>query len=251
MRKIIQNISLAAVLAIGLGGAAVGWAQTSLETVKANISRNWAQNMPSIPPVRDVHPTSISGLYEVQVGDSEIIYTDSTGNYVLQGDLLDLPNRRNLTEERINVLTAIDFSKLPLQDAIVIKRGTGERKLVVFEDPNCGPCHSFEKQLQAVNNVTVYVFLYPILSQDSSVKSLNIWCAQDRAKTWQSWMVSMVAPGNASCEGAAGVLERNVALGGHYRITGTPTLVFADGSRISGVPQISVVEQRLNAARAR
>ncbi len=108
-----------------------------------------------------------------------MLYTDEQGNHLIEGSLIDTKTRANLTEARVSKLTAIDFSKLPLKDAIVWKQGSGARKLVVFADPNCGYCKKFERDLQQVKDVTVYTFLYPILGNDSSDKSRNIWCAKD------------------------------------------------------------------------
>ena len=99
------------------------------------------------------------GLYEVRVNGIEIFYTDEQGNYLLQGNLIDVKARRNLTEERVEKLSEVDFDKLPLKDAFKIVRGNGKRKLAVFEDPNCGYCKQFERDLQKVDNVTIHLFL--------------------------------------------------------------------------------------------
>ena len=138
---------------------------------------------------------------------------------------------------------AIDFSALPLKDAFTIVRGNGKRKLAVFEDPNCGYCKRFERDLQKVDNVTVHMFLYPILGPDSTDKSRNIWCAKDKAKAWQDWMVRDQAAPAASCDTAA--LARNVEFGKKHKITGTPTLVFADGTRVPGAIGAQQVEKLL------
>ena len=128
------------------------------------------------------------GLFEVRVG-TDLFYTDAEGNFLIQGHLIDTKLQRNLTEERIDKLLAIDFDALPLKDAFTIVRGNGKRKMAVFEDPNCGYCKRFERDLQKVDNVTIYMFLYPILGPDSTDKSRNIWCAKDKAKAWLDWMV--------------------------------------------------------------
>ena len=124
----------------------------------------------------------------------ELFYTDADGNYLLQGNLIDTKQQRNLTEERIDKLWRSTSRQLPVKDAFTIVRGNGKRKLAVFEDPNCGYCKHFERDLQKVDNVTVYMFLYPILGPDSTDKSRNIWCAKDKAKAWQDWMVRDAAP---------------------------------------------------------
>ncbi len=144
--------------------------------------------------IDEVRPTPMKGLYEVRIG-TDLFYTDAKGNYVIQGELIDTKARRNLTEDRIAKLTAVDFSALPLKDAFTIVRGDGKRKVAVFEDPNCGYCKRFERDLQNVDNVTVYLFLYPILSPDSAEKSRNIWCAKDKT----SGVAGLYGPGQGAC----------------------------------------------------
>ena len=184
----------------------------------------------------------MAGLYEVRVG-TEVFYTDADGNYLLQGYLIDTKLQRNLTEERLDKLTAIDFAALPVKDAFTIVRGNGKRKIAVFEDPNCGYCKSFERDLQKVSDVTIYMFLYPILGPDSTVKSNNIWCSKDRAGAWQDQMLRGKAPATASCDTAA--VQRNVDFGRKNRITGTPTMIFTDGSRVPGAIAAADVEKLL------
>ncbi|MGL4668551.1 MAG: DsbC family protein [Saezia sp.] len=209
-------------------------AQVDLEGVKNTINENWSKNIPTFPTVTEVRTTPISGLYEVVIG-GEVVYTDRQGNYLLMGELMDLKGQRNLTQERLKSLVAvIDFDKLPFENAIVIKRGNGERKLVVFEDPNCSFCHKFERELMAVDNVTIYIFLYPILSNDSRTVATSIWCAQNPAKAWEDWMVRETKPTPTTCDQADAVLNANINVGRGYGINGTPTLVFTDGSRIPG-----------------
>jgi len=211
---------------------------------EATIRKNLGERIPQLQKIDEVSKTPIPGLFEVRVNGTDIYYTDAEANYLVQGNLIDTRLKRNLTEERIDKLTAIDFKSLPFKDAFTIVRGNGKRQLAVFEDPNCGYCKRFEKDLQKIDNVTVHLFLYPILSPDSTEKSKNIWCAKDKAKSWQDWMVRDVAPAAASCDSAA--IARNVELGRKFKITGTPTLVFADGSRVPGAVGANEVEKRLN-----
>ena len=99
-------------------------------------------------------------------------------------------------------------------------RGDGKRKLAVFEDPNCGYCKRFERDMQNVDNVTVYLFLYPILSPDSAEKSRNIWCAKDRTAAWEDYMVRDRIPAAATCDTSA--LQRNLAFGKSTRSPARP-----------------------------
>ncbi|MGQ2979791.1 MAG: DsbC family protein [Polaromonas sp.] len=233
-----KNMAACGLMALGLGAAIAQ---------EAAIRKNLAERLPSLPPIEEVSKAPMSGLYEVRVGGNEIFYTDAEGNFLIQGNLIDTKLRRNLTEERIDKLNAVAFDALPLKDAFTIVRGNGKRKLAVFEDPNCGYCKRFERDMQKVSDVTVYMFLYPILSADSAEKSRNIWCAKDRNKAWQDLMLRDQAIAPASCDSSA--LARNIEFGKKYRITGTPTLIFADGTRVPGAISAQQVEKHLSEAK--
>jgi len=217
---------------------------------EAAIRKNLADRLPNFPPIDEVSKTPIAGVYEVRIG-ADVLYTDEQGQYVIQGSIIDTKSRVNLTEARIAKLTQIDFASLPLKDAILIKQGTGTRKLVVFGDPNCGFCKRLERDLVTLKDVSIYTFLYPILGPDSNVKSRDIWCARDRGKVWRDWMVDGTTPPKAMgpCDTAA--IERNLALGSRNRVNGTPAVVFEDGSRSPGALPADQLEIRLVAAAKR
>jgi len=210
---------------------------------EAQIRKSLKERMPQIGPIDEVRRTPMPGVFELRVDGTELFYTDAAGNYLIQGQLIDTRTQRNLTEERQQKITAIDFKTLPIKDAITIVRGNGERKLAIFEDPNCGYCKRFERELQKANNITVYLFLYPILGKDSTEKSKSIWCAKDQGKAWHDWMVQDKAPSEANCDTSA--IKRNVEFGQKMKITGTPTLVFTDGTRVPGAIDLAQVEKML------
>jgi thiol:disulfide interchange protein DsbC len=217
----------------------------SAQADEATLRKNLVERLPKLPTIDEITKTAMPGLFEVRVNGTDIFYTDAEGNFLIQGNLIDTKARRNLTEERVEKLTAVNFDSLPLKDAFTIVRGNGKRKLAVFEDPNCGYCKRFERDLQKVDNITIHMFLYPILSQDSADKSKNIWCAKDRAKAWTDWMVRDQAAAAAASSCDASAIVRNVELGKKYKITGTPTLIFADGSRVPGAINASQIEENL------
>lgn len=238
MPRTIQKLLIALLATLSLGA----WAQ------EAAIRKNIATRLPQLKAIDEVRKTGLPGIFELRVNGTEIYYTDAQGNYLIEGNLIDTRNRRNLTEERVEKLTAIPFDSLPLKDAFTIVRGSGERKMAVFEDPNCGYCKRFERDLQKVENVTIYLFLYPILGSDSTEKSKAVWCAKDRTLAWQDWMLrDQAAPAAAAmCDTSA--LTRNIELGRKHKITGTPTLLFTNGARVPGAVDNNKVEQLLAAA---
>lgn len=183
------------------------------------------------------------GLYEVYV-DGQILYTDEKVSALIFGSLLDGKTMKNVTEERMQKLTAIKFTDLPLELAVKQVRGDGKRAFATFEDPNCGYCKKLAKDIAKLDNVTIYTFLYPILSPDSLEKSKQIWCAADKAKTWSDWMVDGKAPsGKGDCDTSA--VQKTLEAGRKLAINGTPTIFFTDGERIPGAVPVAKIEQKL------
>lgn len=235
MKHHLLNSLLVCIVALACGASVAQEAQ---------IRKNIAQRLPQLKGLEEVSKTAIPGIYELRMNGSEIFYTDAQANYLIEGSIIDIRAKRNLTEERVAKLTAVKFDDLPLKDAFTIVRGNGKRKVAVFEDPNCGYCKRFERDLQKIDNVTIYMFLYPILGADSVDKSKAIWCAKDPAKAWQDWMVRDQPASAASCDAAA--LTRNTEFGRTYKITGTPTLFFIDGTRVPGAVDAAQVEKMLS-----
>ncbi len=235
MQRILHTLLLALLTTLSVAALAQ----------EATIRKNIAARLPQLKAIDEVRKTNVPGLYELRVNGSDIYYTDAQGNYLIEGSLIDTRSQRNLTEERVEKLTAIPFDSLPLKDAFTMVRGTGERKMAVFEDPNCGYCKRFERDLQKVDNVTVYFFLYPILGADSTEKTKAIWCAKDRTLAWQDWMLRDQVPPAAAAMCDTSPITRNVALGRKHKITGTPTLLFTNGARVPGAVDTKKIEQLL------
>lgn len=218
---------------------------------EAAIRKSFAERMPNVPPIDEVTATPVPGLFEVRIGH-DVVYTDAQGSFLIRGEIIDLTSRRNLTEDRVNKLTTIDFASLPLKDAIVMKNGNGKRRIAVFADPNCGFCKRFERDVLQVKDVTVYTFLYPVpIGPDSEAKSRDVWCAKDRLKAWQDLMLRGIAPppAPANCDWAA--VTRSAELARKHRISGTPALIFEDGTRIPGALNTAQIEQQLAQVKSR
>ena len=192
--------------------------------------------------VDSVTKTPYAGLFEVRIG-SEILYTDEKVQYLFVGNVIDAQNQTNYTKARIDDLSKIKFADLPFDSALKMVKGDGKRVIAIFEDPNCGYCKRFRKTLQGMDNITVYTFMYNILSEESAVKSKNIWCSSDKNKAWDEWMLNgKVAPtALATC---ATPNEKISALGQKLRITGTPTIFFTDGSRLPGAVDVKALETK-------
>ena len=209
------------------------------QQIKTEIQKKLGTNA----KVKSVSPAPISGIYEVLVGN-DIFYTDTSGKYLIQGEIIELASGKNITEQRQADLNRIKWSDLTPANAIKNVRGNGSRQLAVFSDPNCGYCKRLEKSLQQLDNVTIYTYLIPILSPDSAQKSKQIWCSADPYKAYMDWMINGITPsGKGDCSTP---LDKNMAFAKTYGVTGTPTLFFTDGSRFPGAVQITDIEKKFN-----
>lgn len=185
--------------------------------------------------VEAVSPGPMPGIWEVLVrtrDGKQVVYTDATGSYLIQGSIYDVRNGRDLTEERMRKLTAIKFESLPLDQAVKVKRGDGRRTLVMFSDPYCPYCQKFEQALQQVDDITVYVFMYPVIRPQAADHSRAVWCSPDRAKAWLELALDHKRP--AASPDCDNPVEKNLQLGRALRVNSTPTLILANGERVSG-----------------
>jgi thiol:disulfide interchange protein DsbC len=188
--------------------------------------------------IDEVTPMPFGGLYELRFGP-KVIYADADAKFLFVGSVIDLNQSINLTSMRTEALQEaalpkVKFADLPLSSAIKIVKGNGKRQMAIFEDPNCVYCKRLEKSVDALNDVTVYVFLYPILGDDSVSKAKSIWCAKDPAKTWSAWMSDGTPINSTGNCGNTATIDQNVALGGKLQVTGTPTIFFQNGKRVPG-----------------
>jgi thiol:disulfide interchange protein DsbC len=181
-----------------------------------------------------IQPGPVPGLFEVRFRTPEgmqVLYVDATGTYVVQGKIYDMRSDRDLTEERLRKLNAIKFESLPLSQAVKVQRGNGRRVLAMFSDPYCPYCVQFEKTLQQVNDITVYVFMYPVIRPQNADHSKAVWCSPDRGKAWLDLAIHHKRPtAPATCDDP---VDKNLQLGRSLGVNGTPTLILQNGERIS------------------
>lgn len=193
--------------------------------------------------VDSVKKTPYSGLFEVRVG-TDIFYTDAKAKYLFVGRVLDSQTYQDYTKARIDDISKIKFSDLPFESALKTVKGNGKRVIAIFEDPNCGYCKRFRQTLEGVDNITIYTFMYNILSEDSNIKSRNVWCSADRSKAWDDLMLRG-KPAPTAPESCVTPNEKIVELGRKLKVTGTPTIFFTDGTRIPGAIDAQALEGKL------
>jgi thiol:disulfide interchange protein DsbC len=214
------------------------------DTVEANIKKLLQPRIGEGGAIESVIKTPYGGLYEVKIGN-ELVYTDAEAKFVFIGRVIDAETSKDFTQSRLDEINRIKFTDLPLESALKTVKGSGKRVVAVFEDPNCGYCKRFRKTLNDTKDITIYTFMYNILSDDSRVKSKNVWCSAERSKVWDDWMLNGKVPATASDSCAATPNEKILELGRKLKVTGTPTIFFADGSRLPGAVDAKTLEAKL------
>lgn len=237
-RLCLLILAFSAVLVCGVAGA------EPAQRIAQDQARIMAAIGPTTPmaiAIDRIDPTPIAGLYEVVAG-ADIFYIDATGRFViLDGRLMDLTTREDLTQKKIDALSSVDFAALPLQLAIKRVQGSGSRMLAIFEDPTCPACKVLHKFVLQLPDLTVYTFPLPIASPEALPLVRTIWCQADRAKAWEDAMAGRRPPPGGACDFSA--LDEIGALAAQLKVAGTPTIVLADGRRIVGaLPPAQLVE---------
>ena len=197
--------------------------------------------------IEGVQPAPLAGLWEVRVRTERglrILYTDAAANYVVDGNIHDVRTNRDLTEERLRKLNAIKFDSLPFDLAVKVQRGNGKRVLAMFSDPYCPACRQFERTLAQVEDVTIYVFMFPVIRPELADHSKAVWCASDRAKAWLD--VALRGKPPAAKPNCATPIDKNIELGRNLGINSTPTLIFGDGERVTGGLRLADLSEMLD-----
>jgi thiol:disulfide interchange protein DsbC len=189
------------------------------------------------------------GLWEVRYRSEEgvsILYTDATAAHIIVGKIYESKTDKDLTEARLRKLNAINFASLPLDQAVKVQRGNGKRVLVMFSDPYCPYCTKFEQTLQQINDITVYVFMFPVIRPELADHSKAVWCSADRVKAWLDLAMRSKPPsGSAACDNP---IEKNLQLGRKLGVNSTPTLYLSNGERIAGGMQAADLRAMMDQA---
>jgi len=241
MNRILRSaVALLALLVLGSLQARAG---------EAEIRQALKAKFPNVR-IDGVQPAPLEGLFEVRFvtqDGPQIIYTDALANFfVVDGSIVEAKSGRNLTEERLQKLSAIEFNSLPLDLALKVQRGNGKRVLAMFTDPYCPYCRRLEQSLLQIDDITVYVFMFPVIRPDFADHSKAVWCAPDRVKAWLELAAAekpKVPTGGAKC---ANPVDKVLELGRSLNVRGTPTLFFANGERAGGGMQLAQLRAKLD-----
>jgi thiol:disulfide interchange protein DsbC len=233
LKRLIHGRSLAFALCALL----VGVAAHAADAVTMRLMQTLSARFPTIK-IDAVEPSPMPGIYQV-IAQNQVVYVDASGDHMIVGNMMDTRTKQNLTAQAVDAHESIDFNSLPLDEAIKIVKGNGARKMAMFADPDCPYCQRLEQDMRATNNVTIYLFLFPLeqVHPHALADAKAIWCSPDRASAWTNWMVSHTPiPGGGSCENDP--IGKIAALARSLRIQATPTIFLQNGRRIGGwIPQ--------------
>jgi thiol:disulfide interchange protein DsbC len=240
------SASLLLLPALALCAASAG---ANTDAALLSLKTKIQQRFPQVK-VTKVLESDIPGWYEV-VSSDRVVYSNADGSRLFVGSVYDTATKKDLTARRWADLHPVDFDSLPLNLAVKSVRGDGRRKLVVFADPLCPFCKQLEEQLETVQNVTVYTFVWPLenLHPGATARASRIWCAADRAQAWKSWMLKREEASAEECDLQGLTTIKNLAT--QLNVNETPTLFFADGHRVPGASSVEELEQEFTLADAK
>lgn len=206
----------------------------NVDTVKTNLSKQH----PNLK-IENIQATDMKGIYSGSM-DGQVVYLGEDAQHILVGSMYRLSDQKNLTKDLVLEQNSIDWKKLPLQEAVKSVRGNGKRQIAIFSDPNCPYCKQLEAEINKLNDVTIYTFIYPIKTQSIAV-SKQVFCEKDPTLAWSNLISKGIQPSsNKSC---ANPIERNLSLGKSLGLNGTPAIVFSNGFKVMGVRSAPEIQQ--------
>jgi thiol:disulfide interchange protein DsbC len=228
-----------------------------LSLFTASVSANEAQIRKALEPklggakIEGVQPAPVAGLWEVRVRTERglrILYTDASAAHVIDGNIHDVRANRDLTEERLRKLNAVKFEALPLDLAVKVQRGNGKRVLAMFSDPYCPACRQFERTLGQMDDITIYVFMFPVIRPENINHSRAVWCSPDRAKAWLELAAAPQPKVPQAAPSCPNPVDKVLEYGQQLGVNSTPTLIFANGERLAGGLRLADLTEMLEKA---
>jgi thiol:disulfide interchange protein DsbC len=195
-----------------------------------------------------ITPTAVPGVYEIVVS-GKIGYYAPGPEYIFTGSILT-PDGKNLTQERSSAIQGMKFKDLPLEKALKI--GSGPHKVIEITDPDCPYCRTASAFFAGRNDVTRYIFFYPLSSihPNAEAKVRQVFCADERAKAYEEAMTGKLDDMKFTpCKSveADNLLKAHMEIGDRVGIAGTGTPLFLiDGQIVNGA-NIPVIEKILGA----
>jgi len=222
MKKIVK------VAALSLFGLTLSVAQADEDAVKQALTKA----MPSVK-LESIKPSPINGLYEVTVGGN-IIYVSEDGKYLVQGHVVDIAARTDLTEEKLGGARKQALDKLGLDKMIVFKPKESKYTVSIFTDIDCGYCRKLHSEIDQymAEGITIQYLFFPRAGKgsDSYNKAISVWCADDRKAALTAAKKGDTPPAKT----CANPIDEHMQLAEQFEVKGTPMIVTGKGTIFPG-----------------
>lgn len=190
----------------------------------------------------NVSKTPITGLYQVLVG-ARVIYASEDGRYIIQGEMVDLVKRKNMTEQALNMTRQRELAKIDEKSLIIFPAKNEKHKITIFSDIDCGYCRKLHAQINDYTDagITVRYLLFPRTGPEteSYIKAVSVWCAEDRNQALTDAKLNNKVV-NKTCENP---VDDHMALGQVFGVAGTPAIIADNGVMIPGfVPAKELIQ---------
>ncbi|MEH6394249.1 bifunctional protein-disulfide isomerase/oxidoreductase DsbC [Pseudoalteromonas sp.] len=196
--------------------------------------------------VKHINPSPVAGLKEL-ITDKGVLYASADGQYLMQGTLIDLNNRNNLTEQALNGVRKEGLAQY--EDSMIVYKAKNEKhSITVFTDISCGYCRKLHRELDDLleAGITVKYLAFPRggLQGSGYADLMNVWCAKDQQEAMTAAKSGADTKVMAGCH--APVAE-HYQLGQSFGISGTPAIILEDGTLIPGYQPAAALAAALEA----
>ncbi len=222
----------------------LGLSLLSSQLVKANeakIRASFNKAMPGLE-IDAVTQSQVQGVYEVQMG-ARIAYVSADGKYLLQGHLIDLEARKDLTDVKLADIRTQTIDKLGEDKMIIFKPENTKYTVSIFTDIDCGYCRKLHGEMDSylAEGISVQYLFYPRAGKgsESYKKAVSVWCADDQQKAMTAAKKGNT-PEPKDCENP---VDEHMRLGVEFEARGTPMIVTEKGNIYPGyVPADKLVK---------
>lgn len=219
------------------------WTHSVLAEELTAIQKRLNQVISGAPPAM-IKPSPIGGIYQVTIG-TKVFYMSENGQYLLNGNLIDLETRENLTEAAGNIARKEALSQLD-QSGLLIYPAKDKplRNITVFTDMDCPYCRKLHQEVPALNaaGVEVRYLAFPRagVGSDSFHKAVSVWCSEDKRDAMNQAMAGK-AIAEKKCDNQP--VASHLSLGQVFEVNGTPNIILETGERIPGyVPASELIQ---------
>jgi thiol:disulfide interchange protein DsbC len=188
--------------------------------------------------ILEIRPSPVKELWEIAVQSGErkgLLYLDSSKKYFIQGAIIDLKTKANLTQERVSELTKVDTATIPLDDALVMGDKGAKYKVIIFTDPDCPYCEKLHQEIKKVvakrQDIAFFIKMYPLpMHKGAYEKAKAIVCEKSMALLDDAFAKKTLP--EAKCDSTA--VDDNLKLAEKLGIRGTPAIIMPNGIIIPG-----------------